>query len=168
MPSLFVRLQIKMDPLPKTALELGESLLQHVKTLRITDPIMVMHASNYLYRAANALDASARFAAAKETALSITAAAKEPALSITAAAKEPALSITANKLAVPEEPENKTMPPAKRIRLVAYKTSKTYSRIKLREMCMKHKVPKWAEMTKEGLIDAMRAITNAAGASPDA
>ena len=157
MPSLFVRLQIKMYPLPKNALELGESLRQHVKTLRITDPIMVMHASNYLYRAANALDASARFAAAKETALSITA-----------AAKEPALSITANKLAVPEEPENKTMPPAKRIRLVAYKTYKTYSHIKLREMCMKHKVPKWAEMTKEGLIDAMRAIMNAAGASPDA
>ena len=148
MPSLFVRLQIKMDPLPKTALELGESLLQHVKTLRITDPIMVMHASNYLYRAANALDASARFAAAKETALSITA--------------------TANELAVPKEPENKTMPPAKRIRLVAYKTYKNYSRIALREMCMKHKVPKWAEMTKEGLIDAMRAIMNAAGASPDA
>ena len=127
-----------MEPVPKNALELGDSIIAHIQAMGITDDKMIMTASNNVYRAAFARNAVRDYAASREEARVVVAEDAEEA-SDEEASDEEGAKLTPTPTPTP----------------AASYHSLTYSA--LRSVCSARRIPYWNTMKKPGLVDALRA-----------
>ena len=125
-------------PVPKNALELGDSIIAHIQAMGITDDKMIMSASNLVYRASFARNAVHDYTVEREAARGVVAESEEEEASEAASSEE-----EASGAAKP------TPTPA------ASYHSLTYSA--LRGLCSARKIPYWNTKKKPGLVDALRA-----------